>query len=55
MEKDNKYLKEFLEKNKNKNNSYKRIIKLPIREASRKSKAICLILENLPSLEEKNC
>jgi DNA adenine methylase len=52
-ERDEDYLKVFLKKIKNKNGSYKRICISPIRYAGGKSKAIGLILENLPKLKEK--
>lgn len=51
-EKDNTYLKDFLNKNKTLK-GYKRITISPLRYAGGKSKAIGLILENLPKLKEK--
>ena len=51
-EKDNEYLSDFLKKNKTQN-GYKRITLSPLRYAGGKSKAIGLILENLPKLKEK--
>lgn len=55
MEKDKIYLKNYLEKIKSKSDNikYKRICLSPLRYAGGKSKAIGLILENLPSLKEK--
>jgi len=52
-EKDEEYLKKFLKSIKNKNGTYKRICISPLRYAGGKSKAIGLILENLPKLKEK--
>ena len=51
-EKDNTYLKDFLNKNKT-SKGYKRITISPLRYAGGKSKAIGLILDNLPKLKEK--
>jgi biotin synthase-related radical SAM superfamily protein len=47
------YLKKYLKTIKNKNGTYKRICLSPLRYAGGKSKAIGLILENLPKLKEK--
>jgi len=52
-ERDEVYLKNFLKTIKNKNGTYKRICISPLRYAGGKSKAIGLILENLPKLKEK--
>jgi len=52
-EKDKEYLHKYLMKIKNKNGKYKRICISPLRYAGGKSKAIGLILENLPKLKEK--
>ena len=52
-ERDKTYLKNFLKKIRNKNGTYKRICISPLRYAGGKSKAIGLILENLPKLKEK--
>jgi DNA adenine methylase len=52
-EKDELYLDKFLKTIKNKNGIYKRICISPLRYAGGKSKAIGLILENLPKLKEK--
>jgi DNA adenine methylase len=52
-EKDEEYLSGFLETIKNKNGTYKRICISPLRYAGGKSKAIGLILKNLPKLKEK--
>jgi len=52
-EKDELYLNNFLKSIKNKNGTYKRIHISPLRYAGGKSKAIGLILENLPKLKEK--
>ncbi len=52
-EKDEHYLCDFLKTIKNKNGLYKRICISPLRYAGGKSKAIGLILENLPKLKEK--
>jgi DNA adenine methylase len=52
-ERDVEYLKEFLESIKNKNGTYKRMCISPLRYAGGKSKAIGLILENLPKLNTK--
>lgn len=52
-EKNELYLSDFLDKIKNKNGSYKRVLISPLRYAGGKSKAIGLILENLPKLREK--
>ncbi len=51
-EKDNEYLQNFLKKIKS-DTAYKRITISPLRYAGGKSKAIGLILENLPKLKEK--
>jgi DNA adenine methylase len=52
-EKDEPYLREFLQRIRNKNGKYKRVCISPLRYAGGKSKAIGLILENLPKLKEK--
>jgi len=52
-EKDKDYLKTFLQNHRNKNGGYKRIISSPLRYAGGKTKAICMILENMPSLSKK--
>jgi len=52
-EKNEGYLSDFLKTIKNKNGTYKRICISPLRYAGGKSKAIGLILENLPKLKEK--
>jgi DNA adenine methylase len=53
MEKDKEYLNKYLNNIKNKDNKYKRVCISPLRYAGGKSKAIGLILENLPRLKEK--
>ena len=55
MEKDKEYLSIYLSKIKStsKNSKYKRVCLSPLRYAGGKSKAVGLILENLPSLKEK--
>lgn len=52
-EKDEPYLNDFLNSIRNKNGTYKRICISPLRYAGGKSKAIGLILANLPKLKEK--
>jgi len=52
-ERENDYLSNFLKTIKNKNGTYKRIYISPLQYAGGKSKAIGLILENLPRLKEK--
>jgi DNA adenine methylase len=52
-EKEEKYLSSFLKTIRNKNGKYKRICISPLRYPGGKSKAIGLILENLPKLKEK--
>lgn len=52
-EKNEEYLSNFLKTIKNKQGIYKRICISPLRYAGGKSKAIGLILENLPKLKEK--
>jgi len=52
-EKENKYLDEYLTSIKNKNGKYKRVCLSPLRYAGGKSKAIGLILENLPKMKQK--
>jgi DNA adenine methylase len=52
-ERDVGYLKEFLDSIRNKNGTYKRMCISPLRYAGGKSKAIGLILENLPKLNSK--
>ena len=51
-EREKEYLSNFLKTIKNKNGTYKRICISPLRYAGGKSKAIGLILENLPKLKE---
>ena len=53
LEANEEYLKKYLLSIKNKEGKYKRIIISPLRYAGGKSKAIGLILENLPKLREK--
>ena len=58
MEKDKEYLSNYLSKIKSssKNIKYKRVTLSPLRYAGGKSKAVGLILENLPELKKKkNC
>jgi DNA adenine methylase len=52
-EKEQPYFANFLKSLKNKNGTYKRICISPLRYAGGKSKAIGLILDNLPKLKEK--
>jgi DNA adenine methylase len=52
-EKDENYLKNYLKRISNKNGTYKRQCVSPLRYAGGKSKAIGLILANLPKLKEK--
>ena len=52
-EKEEPYLENFLRSIRNKNGTYKRMCISPMRYAGGKSKAIGLILENLPKLKEK--
>jgi len=52
-ERDEEYLKNYLNKIRKKDGTYKRVISSPLRYAGGKSKAIGLILENLPKLKEK--
>ena len=53
-EKDKQYLKDYLIKKKSSAKSkYKRVCLSPLRYAGGKSKAVGLILENLPKLKEK--
>jgi DNA adenine methylase len=52
-EKDEPYMNKFINSIRNKNGSYKRLCISPLRYAGGKSKAIGLILENLPKLKEK--
>lgn len=52
-ERDEEYLYTFLKSIRNKNGTYKRICISPLRYAGGKSKAIGLILENLPKLKTK--
>lgn len=52
-EKQENYLANYLKSIKNKNGSYKRVCISPLRYAGGKTKAIGLILENLPKLKEK--
>ena len=55
MEKDKEYLSNYLSKIKSssKNIKYKRVTLSPLRYAGGKSKAVGLILENLPELKKK--
>ena len=55
MEKDKEYLSNYLSqiKSTSKNTKYKRICMSPLRYAGGKSKAVGLVLENLPELKEK--
>lgn len=52
-EKQEPYLENFLKSITNKNGTYKRVCISPLRYAGGKTKAIGLILENLPKLKEK--
>ena len=52
MEKDNQYLQDFLNKHRSKK-GYKAVLSSPLRYAGGKTKAVCLLLENLPLLKEK--
>ncbi len=52
-EKQEAYLANFLKSIRNKNGTYKRVCISPLRYAGGKTKAIGLILENLPKLKEK--
>ena len=52
-EKENAYLGQYLTKIKNKDGKFKRVCISPLRYAGGKSKAIGLILDNLPKLREK--
>ena len=52
-ERDEPYLKTYLERLKNKNGSYKRVCLSPLRYAGGKTKAVGLILEKLPKLRER--
>ena len=52
MEKEEQYLKQFLLQKKN-NTSFKKVCLSPLRYAGGKSKAVCLILNNLPKLRKK--
>lgn len=52
-EKEEGYLNVFLKSIRNKNGTYKRICISPLRYAGGKTKAIGLILENIPKLREK--
>ena len=52
MEKEEQYLKQFLLQKKN-NRSFKKVCLSPLRYAGGKSKAVCLILNNLPKLRKK--
>lgn len=52
-EKEEDYLNKFLKSIRNKEGNYKRVCISPLRYAGGKSKAIGLILENLPKLKEK--
>lgn len=53
LEKEEKYLSDYLQSIKNKNGTYKRQCITPLRYVGGKSKAIGLILENMPKLKEK--
>lgn len=53
FEKDKPYLSKFLKSIKGKTSKYKRVCLSPLRYAGGKTKAIGLILENLPELREK--
>ena len=53
FEKEESYLKNYLSSIKNKDNKYKRVCISPLRYAGGKSKAIGLILTNLPKLKTK--
>ena len=52
MEKNNEYMQTYLNKIKSKT-GYKRVISSPLRYAGGKTKAIGIILENLPTLKTK--
>jgi DNA adenine methylase len=52
-EKDNEYFNTILNSLKNKDGKFKRVISSPLRYAGGKSKAVGLILDNLPKLKEK--
>jgi len=52
-ERDEEYMKKILDELKTNNNKYKRITISPLRYAGGKSKAIGLILENMPKLKYK--
>lgn len=52
-EKENEYLQNYLSKITNKEGKFKRVCISPLRYAGGKSKAIGLILDNLPKLNEK--
>ncbi len=52
-EKEEKYLSDYLKKIRNKDGKYKRVTISPLRYAGGKSKAIGLILDNLPKLKRK--
>ena len=52
-EKEEKYLSDYLTKIRNKDGKYKRVTISPLRYAGGKSKAIGLILDNLPKLKRK--
>lgn len=53
LESDEKYMKKYLDKLRNKDGKYKRVLISPLRYAGGKSKAIGYILENLPKLKNK--
>jgi len=53
LESDKEYLKKYLDEIKGTTQSYKRVCLSPLRYAGGKSKAIGLILQNLPALKEK--
>jgi len=53
LESEEKYMKDYLNKLRNKDGKYKRVLISPLRYAGGKSKAIGYILENMPKLNEK--
>lgn len=53
LESDEKYMKVYLDKLRNKDGKYKRVLISPLRYAGGKSKAIGYILENIPKLKTK--
>ena len=52
MEKNEPYMQTYLQKNKTKS-GYKRVVSSPLRYAGGKSKAVGIILENIPKLKSK--